>query len=92
MKTLLILIIIAFIGTAFTLTKSEYSVTLSEAGWTSRYATIVQAQQLIEKSNTPYNEAKPVLDSLQKFRMELEAQLVPQFKAAADTSNKKPKK
>jgi hypothetical protein len=88
-KSIILLSIIVLSLTAFTI-KSEYSVTLSEAAWASRYATIVQAQALIEKSNAPMNEAKPVMDSLQKFRMELESQLVPQFKAAADTS--KPKK
>lgn len=68
--------------------QKKYSVSLSEQEWNSRYTWVMVANQMLQKSNLPINEVKPLNDSLNKFLNELQVQLLPQMRPAADSTKK----
>lgn len=71
--------------------EKRYSVSYTEAEWNARYTWIAASKQLIERSNVPMDQGRPLVDSLNKFMNELSMQLVPQLKPQVADSTKKKK-
>lgn len=69
----------------------KFNVSFTEAEWNARYTWIAASRQLIERSNVPMDQGKPLIDSLTKFMNELSLQLVPQLQPppAKDSTKKK---
>ena len=67
--------------------QKKYKVEFTEAEWNSRYQWVAVSRAMLEKSNLPINEIKPLADSLNKFMMELSNQIIPQL--PKDSTKKK---
>ncbi len=67
--------------------QKKYTVSFTEAEWNSRYQWVAVSKAMLEKSNLPINEIKPLTDSLNKFMAELYNQIIPQL--PKDSTKKK---
>lgn len=59
--------------------QKKYQVSYTQEEWNARYTWILASKQMLEQSNLPINQVKPLSDSLTKFTNELAMQLLPQF-------------
>lgn len=69
------------------LEEKKYKAEFTQEEWNARYSWVSIARAMLEKSNLPINEVKPLNDSLSKFLNELSMQIIPQL--PKDTTKKK---